>query len=200
MSNDAVDNSKRRFLVALTSAAGAVGTVGIAIPFISSMNPSARAEAAGAPVEVDISKIQPGELLVVEYRKKPVWVVNRTEQNLADLDKLTSKLADPKSEGSIQPDYAKNEDRSRQEHKNILVVEGICTHLGCSPKYRPELAPSDLGSDWLGGFYCPCHGSRFDLAGRVYAGVPAPTNLVIPKYKYLNDSTIKIGDDSEGAA
>lgn len=200
MSNDAVDNSKRRFLVALTSAAGAVGTVGIAIPFISSMNPSARAEAAGAPVEVDFSKIQPGELLVVEYRKKPVWVVNRTDKNLADLSKLNSRLADPESKASIQPEYAQNQHRSRNKHENILVAIGICTHLGCSPKYRPELAPDDLGSDWLGGFYCPCHGSRFDLAGRVYAGVPAPTNLVIPKYKYLNETTIKIGDDSEGAA
>ena len=200
MSNDAVDTSKRRFLVALTSATGAVGAVGFAFPFVASMNPSARAQAAGAPVEVDISKLQPGELIIVEYRKKPIWVVNRTDEMLANLAKVTPKLADPNSDGSVQPPYAKNQDRSRESHKNILVVEGICTHLGCSPKYRPELAPDDLGSDWLGGFYCPCHGSRFDLAGRVYSGVPAPRNLLIPKYKYLNDTTIKIGDDSQGAA
>ena len=200
MSNDAVDTSKRRFLVALTSAAGAVGAVGLAVPFISSMNPSARAEAAGAPVEVDISKLQPGELIIVEYRKKPVWIVNRTDEALANLEKLTGKLADPNSDGSLQPEYAKNQNRSRDKNKHIIVVEGICTHLGCSPKYRPELAPDDLGSDWLGGFYCPCHGSRFDLAGRVYAGVPAPTNLPIPKYKYINDTTILVGDDSGAAA
>ncbi len=200
MSNDAVDTSKRRFLVALTSAAGAVGTIGVAIPFLSSMNPSARAEAAGAPVEVDISKLQPGELIIVEYRKKPVWIVNRTDEALANLEKLNAKLADPTSDGSIQPEYAKNQNRSIDKKKNIIVVEGICTHLGCSPKYRPELAPEDLGGDWLGGFYCPCHGSRFDLAGRVYAGVPAPTNLPIPKYKYINDTTILVGDDSGAAA
>ena len=197
MRNAAVDTSKRRFLVALTSAAGAVGAVGVAVPFISSMNPSARAEAAGAPVEVDISKLQPGERLIVEFRKKPVWVVYRTEQNLADLGKLDGRLQDPKSEGSIQPEYAQNKARSREDRKNILVVEGICTHLGCSPQYRPDVEP-DAG--WLGGFYCPCHGSRFDLAGRVYAGAPAPTNLPIPKYQFINDTTILVGDDSAGAA
>jgi len=200
MSNDAVDTSKRRFLVALTSAAGAVGAVGLAVPFVKSMNPSARAEAAGAPVEVDISKLQPGELIIVEYRKKPVWIVNRTDETLANLVKLDGRLADPTSDGSAQPEYTKNENRSREKHKNILVVEGICTHLGCSPKYRPELAPADLGKDWLGGFYCPCHGSRFDLAGRVFAGFPAPRNLPIPKYKYLNDTTILVGDDSGAVA
>ena len=200
MSNDAVDTSKRRFLVALTSAAGAVGAVGFVYPFVASMNPSARAEAAGAPVEVDISKLQPGELIVVEYRKKPVWILSRTEQNMSDLPKLDPRLADPHSNASIQPVYCKNEDRSRESHKNILVAIGICTHLGCSPKYRPEMGPDDLGSDWVGGFYCPCHGSRFDLAGRVFKGVPAPTNLTIPKYKYVNATTIKVGEDSEGAA
>ena len=200
MSNDAVDTSKRRFLVALTSAAGAVGTIGVAVPFLASMNPSARAQAAGSPVEVDISKLQPGELMTVEYRKKPIWIVNRTDATLANLEKLTGKLADPGSEVSAQPDYVKNHNRSRENHKNILVVEGICTHLGCSPKHRPELAPADLGQDWLGGFYCPCHGSKFDLAGRVYSGVPAPTNLPIPKYKFLNDTTVLVGDDSGAAA
>ena len=199
MSNDAIDTSKRRFLVALTSATGAVGAVGFAFPFLASMSPSARAQAAGAPVEVDISKLQPGELIIVEYRKKPIWVLNRTDEMLANLEKVTPRLADPKSNASKQPEYAKNGDRSRESHKNIFVAIGICTHLGCSPKFRPELAPDDLGKDWLGGFYCPCHGSRFDLAGRVFTGVPAPTNLTIPKYTYLNDTTIVVGED-EGAA
>lgn len=200
MSDDSVDKSKRRFLVQLTSATGAVGAVGLIIPIVKSMNPSARAAAAGAPVEVDISKIQPGEMIIVEWRKQPVWILNRTEQNMADLPKLDKVLADPKSDGSIQPSYAKNEYRAPDKHKNMLVAVGICTHLGCSPKYRPELAPDDLGKDWIGGFFCPCHGSRFDLAGRVYAGVPAPTNLVIPPYKYINDTTIVVGENPEGAA
>lgn len=200
MSDDSVDKSKRRFLVQLTSATGAVGAVGLVYPIVRSMNPSARAAAAGAPVEVDISKIQPGEMIIVEWRKKPVWIVNRTEQNLTDLAKVESKLADPASESSVQPDYAKNKLRAADKHKNILVVEGICTHLGCSPKYRPELAPADLGSDWVGGFFCPCHGSTFDLAGRVYAGVPAPTNLPVPPHTYINDTTIMVGVNPEGAA
>ena len=199
MSEDAVDKSKRRFLVGLTTAASAVGAVGIAVPFVKSMQPSARAEAAGAPVEVDISKLQPGELIIVEWRKKPVWIVNRTDKNMADLASIEGKLSDIPSELSKQPEYAKNVHRSRANKKNILVMEGICTHLGCSPKYRPELAPADLGSDWIGGFFCPCHGSKFDLSGRVYAGAPAPLNLPIPPYKYLNDTTILVGDD-KGAA
>lgn len=200
MSDDSVDKSKRRFLVQLTSATGAVGAVGLVYPIVRSMNPSARAAAAGAPVEVDISKIQPGEMIIVEWRKKPVWILNRTEQNMADLAKIESKLADPKSDGSDQPGYTKNEFRAYDKHKNMLVAVGICTHLGCSPKYRPELAPDDLGKDWVGGFFCPCHGSTFDLAGRVYAGVPAPTNLPVPPYRYINDTTIVIGENPEGAA
>lgn len=200
MSDDSVDKSKRRFLVQLTSATGAVGAVGLVYPIVRSMNPSARAAAAGAPVEVDISKIQPGEMIIVEWRKKPVWILNRTEQNMADLPKLDKQLADPKSDGSNQPAYTKNEFRAYDKNKNLLVAVGICTHLGCSPKYRPELAPDDLGKDWVGGFFCPCHGSRFDLAGRVYAGVPAPTNLPVPPYKYINDTTIMIGENPEGAA
>ncbi|MGD8785671.1 MAG: ubiquinol-cytochrome c reductase iron-sulfur subunit [Thioalkalispiraceae bacterium] len=198
--SEAVDQSKRRFLIGMTTATGAVGAVGIAVPFVKSMLPSARAEAAGAPVEADISKLQPGEMLTVEWRKKPVWIVKRTEENLADLEKLEPKLADPGSELSRQPEYAKNNIRARDKHKNILVVEGICTHLGCSPKHRPEMAPADLGADWLGGFFCPCHGSKFDLAGRVYSGVPAPLNLPVPPYKYLNDTTILVGDDSKETA
>ncbi len=200
MSDDAVDKGKRRFLVQMTTIVGGAGAVGLAVPFVRSMNPSARAEAAGAPVAVDISKLQPGEMVTVEWRKKPVWIVNRTDQNLADLAKLEDKLADPASEGSIQPEYAKNQYRANDKNKNILVMEGICTHLGCSPKYRPEIGVVDFDSDWSGGFFCPCHGSKFDLAGRVYAGVPAPTNLPVPPFRFIDESTVLIGVDPEGVA
>lgn len=195
MSTDGVDNSRRRFLTAATSVVGAVGTVGLAIPLISSMNPSARAKAAGAPVEVDISKLELGGMVTVEWRGKPVWVVRRTEENMKDLAGLADKLADPNSEATQQPAYAKNLYRSRTETKDVIVMVGICTHLGCSPKYRPEMAPADLGADWKGGFFCPCHGSTFDLAGRVFNGVPAPTNLVIPPHMYLSKSVILVGED-----
>lgn len=195
MSTDGVDKSRRRFLIASTSAVGAVGAVGIAVPFIASMNPSARAQAAGAPVEVDISKLQPGGRLTIEWRGKPVWILRRTEQNLKDLETLAPMLADPTSQVPHQPAYAQNIFRSNEKHKEIAVIVGICTHLGCSPTWRPEMAPADLGPDWKGGFFCPCHGSRFDLAGRVYKGVPAPTNLNIPPYKYLSDSVIVVGED-----
>jgi len=197
MSKSEVDRSKRRFLIAATTAVGGVAAVGAAIPFVMSMLPSERAKAAGAPVEVDISKIEPGMILNVEWQGKPVWVVNRTKEMLAALSKLESGLVDPKSEIPQQPDYCKNATRSIKPE--ILVAVGICTHLGCSPTYRPEMAPADLGPDWAGGFFCPCHGSRFDMAARVYSGVPAPTNLVIPKHKYLSDSRLLIGDDSKGA-
>jgi ubiquinol-cytochrome c reductase iron-sulfur subunit len=197
MSKSEVDRSKRRFLIAATTAVGGVAAVGAVIPFVMSMLPSERAKAAGAPVEVDISKIEPGMILNVEWQGKPVWVVNRTKEMLAALSKLDSKMVDPKSEIPQQPDYCKNATRSIKPE--ILVAVGICTHLGCSPTYRPEMAPADLGPDWAGGFFCPCHGSRFDMAARVYSGVPAPTNLVIPKHKYLSDSRLLIGDDSKGA-
>ena len=200
MSDDSVDKGKRRFLVQLTSATAAVGAVGLVIPIVESMNPSARAAAAGAPVEVDISKIAPGEMITVLWRKKPIWILNRTEQNMADLPKQDPQLTDPKSDSSIQPVYCKDEYRSYKDHKNIWVAIGICTHLGCSPTYRPDVAPEDLGKNWVGGYFCPCHGSRFDLAGRVYAGSPAPTNLVIPPYRYVNDTTIVVGEDPKGAA
>lgn len=198
MSTDGVDNSKRRFLTAATVAVGAVGTGFVAVPFLKSWNPSAKARAAGAPVEVDISKLQPGQLLRVLWQKKPVWIVHRTEKNLKELSGLDSQLADPNSEIPQQPDYIKGTNRSLKD--KYLVAVGICTHLGCSPTYRPEVAPEDLGADWLGGFYCPCHGSKFDLSGRVYSGVPAPTNLVIPPYTYLSDTTLNIGVDDTGAA
>lgn len=199
MSTDGVDNSKRRFLtIAATSAVAAVGAVGAAVPFIASMNPSARAKAAGAPVEADFSKLQPGQKMTVEWRGKPVWIIHRTEQNIKDLPTLDAMLRDPKSlNKDQQPSYAENEGRSIKPEFAIMV--GICTHLGCSPTYRPELAPEDLGPKWRGGFLCPCHGSRFDLAGRVYKNVPAPKNLVIPPYKYLSDTRVIIGVDG-GAA
>ncbi len=193
MSENQVDNSKRRFLIAATSAAGAVAAAGVATPFVLSFMPSERAKAAGAPVEVDIAKLEAGQKINVEWRGKPVWVVNRTKEQLDNLKKLDDKLADPKSEATQQPEYAKNATRSRKPE--ILIAVGICTHLGCSPTHRPDIGPADLGADWLGGFFCPCHGSKFDLAGRVYKGVPAPTNLEIPPHKYLSDTRVLIGDD-----
>ena len=193
MSENQVDNSKRRFLIAATSAAGAVAAAGVATPFVLSFMPSERAKAAGAPVEVDIAKLEAGQKINVEWRGKPVWVVNRTKEQLDNLKKLDDKLADPKSEAAQQPEYAKNATRSRKPE--ILIAVGICTHLGCSPTHRPDIGPADLGTDWLGGFFCPCHGSKFDLAGRVYKGVPAPTNLEIPPHKYLSDTRVLIGDD-----
>lgn len=194
MSTQPIDNSRRRLLIAATGAVGAGAIAGIATPFIASFFPSERAKAAGAPVEVDISKLEPGQKINVEWRGKPVWVVKRTPEMLAGLPKLDSQLADPLSKASEQPDYCKNPARSIKPE--IWIATGVCTHLGCSPTFRPDLAPADLGADWLGGFYCPCHGSKFDLAGRVYAGVPAPTNLVIPPHKYLSDSQLLIGEDA----
>jgi ubiquinol-cytochrome c reductase iron-sulfur subunit len=195
--SEGADLKKRRFLTATTSVIGAVGVVGVAVPFIASWQPSTKAKAAGAPVEADISKLGPGELLRVKWRGKPVWILRRTEKNLEDLKTLDPKLADPASDMPQQPDYARNPHRSRKPE--IWVAVGICTHLGCSPTFRPEVAPEDLGPAWVGGFYCACHGSRFDLAGRVYSGVPAPTNLVIPPYQFVDDNTILVGDDG-GAA
>jgi ubiquinol-cytochrome c reductase iron-sulfur subunit len=199
MSDDGVDKGRRRFLTATTAVVGGVGVVGAAIPFIASMNPSARAEAAGAPAEVDVSKLKPGEKITVEWRKKPIWVVHRTKEQLDNLSKVDPYLTDPNSNvTSQQPPYAKNEYRSRRP--KYLVLIGICTHLGCSPKYRPEVGVEAYGGDkWKGGFFCPCHGSRFDMAGRVYDGSPAPTNLVVPPYMYLSDTVIEIGVD-KGAA
>ncbi|SHL61314.1 ubiquinol-cytochrome c reductase iron-sulfur subunit [Nitrosospira sp. Nsp11] len=191
-------NGRRRFLIAATSIAGGIAGVAVATPFMMSMMPSERAKAAGAPVEVDISKVEPGMLLLVEWRGKVVWVLNRTPEMLADLKKLDSQVSDPKSEKDQQPKYAQNETRSIKPA--ILVVEGVCTHLGCSPVYRKDIAPADLGADWLGGFFCPCHGSKFDLAGRVYKSVPAPTNLVVPPHLYLSDTTLLIGSDRKESA
>ena len=194
-----VDTSKRRFLITASSVVGGVGAAVAAVPFVMSMWPSARAKAAGAPVEVDISKVEPGQLITVEWRGKVCWVLNRTKPMLESLPKLDARLADPNSDvTSQQPAYCKNEHRSIKD--NFWIAIGICTHLGCSPTFRPEVAPPDLGPEWLGGFFCPCHQSKFDLAGRVYKGVPAPTNLVIPPHKYLSDTKIVIGVGQDGKA
>lgn len=198
MSNDGVNKGRRRLLVGATSAVGAVGAIGVATPFVASWNPSAKAKAAGAPVVADISKLEPGQQMIVEWRGKPVWVVRRSEEALANLEKLNDAVADPNSEKPQQPDYVPGTS-VRSIRPEIMVMVGICTHLGCSPTYRPEVAPDDMGPDWLGGFFCPCHGSRFDLSGRVYKGVPAPTNLVVPPHSYENDSTLVIGVDQETA-
>ena len=198
MSSDGVNTGRRRFLIGATSAVGAAGAVGIAVPFVGSWNPSARAKAAGAPVKADIGKLEPGQMVVVAWRGKPVYVVNRTEEMLANLPKLTDELKDPESEVSIQPDYV--EGIARSIRPNLLVIEGLCTHLGCAPKYRPEVGAADLGGDdWLGGFFCPCHGSKFDLSGRVYSGVPASTNLVVPPYSFEGENVLVIGIDTETA-
>ncbi len=188
MSSDEVDNNRRRFLTAGTMVVGAAGVAVAAVPFLASWAPSERAKNAGAPVEADISKLQPGQLIIVKWRGKPVWIVRRDETALATLSKVTDDLRDAGSEESLQPEYAQNEHRSRKPE--ILVMEGICTHLGCSPTYRPEITP-----DFQGGFFCPCHGSKFDFAGRVYAGVPAPTNLPVPPHYYINDGLLLIGED-----
>jgi ubiquinol-cytochrome c reductase iron-sulfur subunit len=197
MNAQGVDKGRRRVLVAATSVVGAVGVGFVAVPFIASLNPSARARAAGAPVEADVSKLEPGALLRVKWRGQPIWVVYRTDQMLEALPTNDPKLVDPTSEVDHQPPYCKNPTRSIKPE--FFVAIGICTHLGCSPTYRPEFAPDDLGPNWKGGWFCPCHGSKFDLAGRVFKGVPAPTNLVIPKYMYMNDTTILVGQD-EGVA
>ncbi len=198
MASSKVDKGRRRFLVAATSVVGAIGTAAMATPFVMSLTPSARALAAGAPVEVNISKIEAGQLLRIIWRGKPVWIVNRTPEMIAKLPSVDPKLKDPDSAvESQQPAYAQNIHRSIKEQ--YLVLIGICTHLGCSPTYRPELAPADLGADWPGGWYCPCHGSRYDMSGRVMKGSPAGTNLVVPPYYYKNNTTILVGE-SKGVA
>jgi len=192
--DDEVDQSRRNLLVA-TCVAGGAASAAAAWPFLASMEPSARARAAGAPVEADISGLEAGTMLVVEWQGKPVWLLRRTPEMMKTLGEDTAQLADPLSKRSIQPEYCQNEWRAREEKKDVLVTVGICTHLGCSPV--PKFAPGDpgMGSSWLGGFLCPCHGSRFDLSARVFANFPAPDNLTIPRYKYLSDQRILIGDD-----
>jgi len=198
MTTDGADLAKRRFLTNTTAVIGAVGAGFVAVPFLSSWAPSERAKTAGAPVEADISKLAEGQLLTVEWRGKPVWLLKRSAKTLSDLPTLDGGLRDPASEKEQQPAYAKNLARSIKPELAVMV--GICTHLGCSPTYRPDIGAADLGgADWKGGFFCPCHGSKFDLAGRVYKNVPAPLNLVIPPYYFKSDTTILIGEDG-GAA
>jgi ubiquinol-cytochrome c reductase iron-sulfur subunit len=190
MSSEGIDKSRRRFLTAATSVVGGAGVVAAAVPFLSTWNPSAKAQSAGAPVEADIGKLDEGQQIIVKWRGKPVWIVRRGDEALATLAKTTGELRDPASDESIQPPYCKNEHRSIKPE--YLIVIGICTHLGCSPSYRPEIT-----ADWMGGFFCPCHGSKFDFAARVYQGVPAPTNLVIPKHRYVSETVVLIGEDGE---
>jgi ubiquinol-cytochrome c reductase iron-sulfur subunit len=192
-----VDCGRRRLLVA-TATVGGVAGVAAAIPFVSTFAPSERARSAGAPVEVDVSKLDPGQMMTVEWRGKPVWIIRRTQGMLESLTKLTDKMADPKSDRQMQPTYAKNEYRSIKPE--FMVAIGICTHLGCSPTEKFKTgAESGVKADWPGGFFCPCHGSLFDLAGRVYKNMPAPDNLEVPPHVYLSDAKILIGEDKKGA-
>lgn len=198
MDNDGVNVGRRRVLGAMTAAVGGAGAVGVMVPFIGSWQPSARAKAAGAPVSVDIGKIEPGQMITAEWRGKPVFVLRRTAEAMESLPKLVDKLKDPESESSTQPGYVDSTKRAIKDE--YLVLLGLCTHLGCSPKLRTDVGAADLGGDeWLGGFFCPCHGSKFDLAGRVYSGAPATYNLEVPPYRYVSDTVIMIGEDQETA-
>ena len=197
MSNDGVNAGRRRFLVTATSVVGAAGAVGAAVPFVGSWFPGAKAKAAGAPVKVNISKIEAGQQMVAEWRGQPVFILRRTDEILSNLGNLVSQLADPESKSSVQPAYVDPVMRSIKPQ--ILLLIGICTHLGCSPTFRPEVAAADLGGDWRGGYFCPCHGSRYDLAGRVYKAQPAPLNLPVPPHAYESDNVIVIGVDQETA-
>ncbi|MCX7552711.1 ubiquinol-cytochrome c reductase iron-sulfur subunit [Marinicella sp. S1101] len=188
-------NKSRRTLLLSTGALGAVGAGFAAVPFLKSWLPSERAKAAGGPVKADVSKLEPGQMLNVMWRGQPVFVVNRTDQQVGVLESLNDKLKDPESTSSVQPEYVDGLYRSREE--NLLVVVGICTHLGCSPKYYPDLVPQQFDAEWKGGFFCPCHSSRFDISGRVFSGSPASRNLDIPPYTFLDDKTIEIGNDGE---
>jgi ubiquinol-cytochrome c reductase iron-sulfur subunit len=201
MSNDGVNQGRRRFLTGATCVVGAAGVAGAAIPFVGSWNPSAKAKAAGAPVKANISKIEPGSMITVEWRGKPVYILRRTKEALASLDQTTDLIRDPDSLASKQPTYVDPVNRAIKPE--YLVLVGLCTHLGCAPMFKPEVgvdpASGQKNEKWVGGFFCPCHGSKFDLAGRVFQGVPAPTNLTVPPYSYESDSVIVIGVDQEGA-
>ncbi len=194
-----VNLQRRKILTGATGVVGAAGATFLAVPFVSSWQPSEKAKAAGAPVDADISKLQPGQMLTVNWRGKPVWVVRRTPEMLKALPSMDGDLRDPASQVSDQPEYCQNETRAIKDE--YLVVVGVCTHLGCAPLYRPAIGSPDVGEDWQGGFFCPCHGSRFDLAGRVFQSVPAPTNLEIPPHRYLSDAVVRIGEDpTEGGS
>ena len=199
MSDNAVDTVRRRFLTGTTAVIGGIGAVVAAIPFAASWQPSERAKAMGAPIEVDVTKLEPGQQVTYKWRGQPVWIVRRTPEMLNKLKALDDKtLSDPNSEKSEQPEYATNAWRSKNEEYLILV--GLCTHLGCSPSFVPNAGADQMGDDWPGGFFCPCHGSKFDLAGRVYGGMPAPTNMRVPPYRFVTDKTLVIGEDAGGAA
>ena len=194
MSEQTKLDQTRRNLVVATSVAGGIAGVAAALPFAASMLPSERAKAAGAPVEVDITKIAPGEMAVIEWRGKPVWVIRRTKEMIESLKVAAARLTDPESRSSKQPAYARNE--TRAQNPEWMVMEGVCTHLGCSPQLKAADAKAEMGADWAGGFYCPCHGSKFDYAGRVFRGAPAPLNLVVPPYT-LAEGKLTIGEDKE---
>ncbi len=199
MANQGVNTGRRRFLTATTAVVGGAGALAAAVPFIASWQPSARAQVAGAPVTEDISKLEPGQRIILQWRGQPVWIIRRTPEQLAALPSQNDRLRDPASENpEQQPEYARNEHRSIKPEVAVLV--GTCTHLGCSPLFRPELQPQPFDAEWQGGFYCPCHNSRFDMAGRVYQGVPAPTNLKVPPYHFIDDNRIVVGVDPQGAA
>lgn len=201
MNGEVVNESRRKFLLGATSVVGGAGVVGAAVPFVASWQPSAKAKAAGAPVKVNISKLEPGARMVVEWRGKPVYIVRRTEESLAAINALgTDILRDADSVEAKQPAYVDGSARTLSGKEEYLILVGLCTHLGCAPLYRPDVGAADLGGDaWLGGFFCPCHGSKFDLSGRVFAGVPAPKNLEIPPHSYESDSVVVIGIDTEVA-
>jgi ubiquinol-cytochrome c reductase iron-sulfur subunit len=199
VSEGEVNVARRRFLIGATAVVGGVGAIGAAVPFVRSWSPSAKARALGAPVRIDIGKLRPGELLgpMPEWRGRPIFVVRRTEEALAALPELDGVLADPKSERDQQPAYAANLWRAREERREVSVLVGLCTHLGCSPAFHGRLEPQPFDANWRGGYFCACHGSRFDLSGRVYRGVPAPTNLEVPPYMFETDDVIVVGQDEE---
>ncbi len=202
MSDDGTNQSRRRFLITSTSVVGAAGVVGAAVPFVGSWNPSARAKAAGAPVKVNIGKLEEDAMMTVEWRGFPVFVVRRSQRTLDDLEKLTDRVLDPESTlaKSLQPTYAQNPIRATEGRPEIMVFKAICTHLGCVPQYWDVNYEGSGESEWFGGFFCPCHGSKFDMAGRVYKGVPAPSNLEVPPYRFETSNVMVIGEDPEGAS
>ncbi|WP_026300959.1 MULTISPECIES: ubiquinol-cytochrome c reductase iron-sulfur subunit [unclassified Thioalkalivibrio] len=199
MANQGVNRGRRRFLVAATTVVGGAGVAAVATPFLASLQPSARAQAAGAPVEFDVTEVEPGQRVSIEWRGQPIWIVRRTDEMLDGLSQVTDRLRDPDSENEAQqPEYAQNEHRSIKPE--ILVLIGICTHLGCSPSFRPEIGDPGMGSDWQGGWLCGCHGSRFDMAGRVYRNMPAVDNLEVPPHHYITDNLLLVGEDEDGGA
>ncbi len=192
-----MDTGRRRFLTLATTGVGAVGVGAVVWPFLASLRPSEKAKALGAPVTADIGGLEEGQMVTLAWRGKPVWIIKRSQEMIASLTAVKGDLADPESEVDHQPKYAQNETRSVKPE--IMVMVGSCTHLGCSPTFRPDHPAPEIAPNWQGGFYCPCHGSKFDLAGRVYRGVPAPTNLVVPPYRFEGDREVVIGEDQAAA-